>query len=340
MDKIKQIFSGNKVDLVPIWIMRQAGRYMPEYRQVRNSVSNFLNLCYDVDKIVEVTLQPIKRFKLDAAIIFSDILVLPHSLGWDVTFEEGVGPILHQFKSEGDFKYLNSDPNETLKKVYNAISKVRALLPANTSLIGFAGGPWTVVSYILEGRGKQDFSVSKKFVYQNKKLVKELIDFITEKTIMHLIGQVKAGCNLVQLFDSWAGILSGVEYDEFVIKPTSIIVSKIKEQFPHIPIIGFPRGSGFLYEKYIQYTGIDAIGVDQFVPVGLMQKWQKKIVVQGNLDPVILLTDKNIIAEKVDNILSNMSGSNFIFNLGHGILPNTPIENVEFLVNHVREFRY
>ena len=340
MDKIKQIFSGNAIETVPIWIMRQAGRYLPEYRNVRKSISNFLDLCYDVDKIVEVTLQPINRFKFDAAIIFSDILVLPHSLGWNVTFEEGVGPIIHKFTSEADFKYLKSDPKEALQKVYNAISNVRALLPTNTSLIGFAGSPWTVVSYMLEGRGKQDFSVSKKFVYQNKNLVKELIDFMTEKTIMHLIGQVKAGCNVLQLFDSWSGVLGATEYEELIIKPTSTIVAKIKEQLPNIPIIGFPRGSGLLYEDYINSTGIDAIGVDQFVPVSFMRKWQKKVVVQGNLDPVVLLTNKNIIAEKVENILSNISGSNFIFNLGHGILPNTPIENVEFLINHVREFKY
>jgi uroporphyrinogen decarboxylase len=306
---------------------------------VRKNTGSFLDLCYNPEKAAEVTIQPIRRFDFSGAIIFSDILVLPHALGWNVRFEESIGPVLQQFKSEEDFKYLENSDSDKLDKVYKAINIVRANLPSDKFLIGFAGSPWTVVSYMLEGKGKQDFSVSKKFLYQNRELAKKLVDLITDKTIMHLNKQIEAGCNVIQLFDSWSGMLGGSEYDEFVIQPTAKIVSTIKKHYPEVPIIGFPKGSGFLYEKYINDTGIDIVGVDQFVPLGEMRKWQEKIVVQGNLDPVILLTNKNVIADKVDKILSSLDHMNFIFNLGHGILPTTPIENVEFLINYVREFK-
>ncbi len=325
---------------IPIWLMRQAGRYLPEYRKIRKTISGFLDLCYDVEKAVEVTLQPIRRYGFDAAIIFSDILVLPDALGWDVRFEENIGPVLRQFISQDDFKYLKANYAEKLNKVYQIINQVRAKLPSTTQLIGFTGSPWTVMTYMLEGRGKQNFEISKKFIYQNNKLAQELVDFITEKTIIHLAGQINAGVDLIQLFDSWAGILGEAEYNQFVIEPTKKIVRTLKKNFPSLPIIGFPRGSGFLYEQYIDNTGVDAIGVDQFVPVAIMKSWSKKIVVQGNLDPFILLTNREIIAKKVSEILINFKDRNFIFNLGHGVMPNTPVENVEFLVNYVREFKY
>ncbi|MCC8371621.1 MAG: uroporphyrinogen decarboxylase [Rickettsia endosymbiont of Pseudomimeciton antennatum] len=339
MNQLLQTFKNNN-NSVPIWLMRQAGRYLPEYQKIRRTVSGFLDLCYDVNKAVEITLQPIRRYNFDAAIIFSDILVLPNALGWDVKFEENIGPILRKFQSKEDFKYFRGDSGKKLNLVYEIINKIKASLPIDTALIGFAGSPWTVMTYILEGKGKQNFETSKKFIYENNNLAQELLDFITEKTIIHLIGQVKAGADLVQLFDSWAGILEEKEYNQFVIQPTKKIVLSLKEQFPHLPVIGFPRGSGLLYEKYINNTGVDVIGVDQFVPVSTMKLWSKKIVVQGNLDPFILLTNKEIIAEKANKIISNFKEKNFIFNLGHGILPNTPVENVEFLVNYVRKFRY
>lgn len=339
MNQILQTFKKNN-NYTPIWLMRQAGRYLPEYQKIRKNVSGFLNLCYDVNKAVEVTLQPIRRYNFDAAIVFSDILVLPDALGWDVKFEENIGPILRKFQSKEDFKYLKENSSEKLNVVYEIINKIKANLPTNTVLIGFAGSPWTVMTYMLEGKGKQSFETSKRFIYENNNLAQELLDFITEKTIIHLIGQVRAGADLVQLFDSWAGILEETEYDQFVIQPTKKIVIALKKQFPYLPIIGFPRGSGLLYEKYINNTGVDVIGVDQFVPVSSMKLWSEKIIVQGNLDPFILLTNQEIIEEKVSKIILNFKRKNFIFNLGHGILPNTPVENVEFLVNYVRKFRY
>jgi uroporphyrinogen decarboxylase len=320
---------------VPIWIMRQAGRYLPEYREVRASVNSFLELCYDPVKAAEVTMQPINRFGLDAAIIFSDILVLPDALGFDVKFEADIGPRLRKFESEDDFKYLEQDPSDKLNRVYEAISIVKSKL-GNKPLIGFVGSPWTVASYMLEG-GRSNFEESRKFLYQNRDLSHKLINFLTDHTINHLKGQIKAGASIVKLFDSWAGILPESEYNEFVIEPTRQIVHAIKMEYPHIPIIGFPKGSGFFYEKYIDETKIDIIAVDPCISLSKMREWQDKITVQGNLDPVVLLTDKKTIEAKVNQIFSMLKRENYIFNLGHGILKNTKIENVEFLVKLVRE---
>ncbi len=328
-----------KNNFVPIWFMRQAGRYLPEYMEIRKNVPDFLELCYDSKKAAIVTMQPIERFDFNAAIIFSDILVLPHALGWRVKFEKGEGPLLQKFETDKDLLYLSGGLNEKVNHVYDTINKVRASLNKEVSLIGFAGSPWTVASYMLEGRGKQDFSVSKNFLYTKKDLASQLIEIITNRTIEYLLGQVNAGADIIQLFDSWAGILSGEEYNDFVIKPTKKIVNSIKDKYPNLPIIGFPRGSGYLYQEYIDKTNIDAVGVDQFVPINMMKKWQDKLVVQGNFDPVLLLGSKEIIEKKANNILSELGGKNFIFNLGHGILPETPVENVEFLVNYVKNYR-
>ena len=324
---------------IPIWFMRQAGRYLPEYMDIRKDSSDFLELCYDSEKAKKVTLQPIDRFDFDAAIIFSDILVLPHALGWKVAFKKGEGPILQKFETDKDLLYINNDFDKKINCIYDTVNKVRLSLDKNKSLIGFAGSPWTVASYMLEGKGKQDFSVSKNFLYNNKKLALQLIDIITEKTIEYLLGQINAGVDIIQLFDSWAGVLSGEEYEDFVIKPTKKIVSLVKRKYPSLPIIGFPRGSGYLYQEYIDQTDIDAIGVDQFVPINTMKKWQENIIVQGNFDPVLLLGKKEIIEKKANDILTCLDSKNFIFNLGHGILPNTPIENVQFLVNYVRNYQ-
>lgn len=324
---------------VPIWLMRQAGRYMPEYMEIRSSISNFLELCYDSSKASKVTMQPIDRFDMDAAIIFSDILVLPHALGWDVAFKKGEGPVLKKFESETDLKILQDSFLPQINNVYDTVSKTRAMLPKTKSLIGFAGSPWTVASYMLEGKGKTDFSVSKNFLYNKNQLAKQLIQIITDKTIEYLSMQIEAGADVIQLFDSWSGMLNGEQYDDFVIKPTIEIISALKKKYPSVPMIGFPKGSGYKYDKYIKQTGIDAVGVDQFTPLSEVKRWQKNIVVQGCLDPVILLGDKENIKKEVEEILSTLDDKNFIFNLGHGILPTTPPANVEYLVNYVREYK-
>ncbi len=336
MSKIIKTFQKRNTS-IPIWLLRQAGRYLKEYTVVRSSVNNFLDLCYDVKKAVNITLQPLKKFNLDAAIIFSDILVLPHALGWDVSFKQGEGPLLKKFESEKDMFLLNKKLSKEIQKIYETVSKVRASLSKEKTLIGFAGSPWTVVYYMLEGRAKRDFSVSKNFLYSKNKIAKQLVNIITEKTIEYLFGQIEAGAETLQLFDSWSGVLNGKHYDDFVIEPTKKICLAIKEKYPSVPIIGVPRGSGYNYKKYIVSTGIDGIGVDQFVPIHKMKEWQKKLVVQGNLDPVVLLGNKDNIKNAVDELLSSLDHTNFIFNLGHGILQATPPENVEYLVNYVKE---
>ena len=234
---------------------------------------------------------------------------------------------------------MNDNFDKKINNIYDTVSYVRSNLRKDKSLIGFAGSPWTVVSYMIEGKGKQDFSVSKNFLYTKHKLALQLINIITDKTIEYLSNQIEAGADVIQLFDSWSGVLSGEEYKKFVINPTKKIVDSLKIKYPQIPIIGFPRGSGYLYEDYIDQTNIDGVGVDQFIPLEIMKKWQDKIVVQGNFDPVLLLTNKEIIENKANDILSKIKNKNFIFNLGHGILQNTPVQNVEFLVNYVRNYK-
>lgn len=334
-DQTKNLFPLCKTS--PIWLLRQAGRYMPEYMKIRNGVSDFLELCYDSDKASRVTMQPIERYDLDAAILFADILLLPDVLGWDVAFKKGEGPVLKQLKTQQDLKSLKPHLDSKIDHIYDTVRKVRSTLSKEKSLIGFAGSPWTVASYMIEGRGKHDFSISKSLIYSDKATVDGLIDILTEQTIIYLVNQVRAGADIVMLFDSWSGVLNGDEYDRYVIEPTKKIVSSLKSEFPTLPIIGFPRGSGYNYDSYIDQTGIDVVSVDQFTPLKQMRKWQEKIIVQGNLDPVVLLSDKDAIMRKVDDIFSILDQKNFIFNLGHGILPTTNPENVEFLVEYVRE---
>lgn len=323
-----------------IWLMRQAGRYLPEYRAIRANFSNFLDLCYDLQAATEVTLQPIRRFDFDYAILFSDILVLPHLLGWDVKFAQGEGPLLRRFAASQDLDYIKKQNfSENSTKVYEIISNIRVKLSPTKPLIGFVGSPWTVATYMIEGKGKQDFLLCKNMLKTNRKLLLDLIDFLTEQTILHLSNQIKAGANIVKLFDSWAGVLEGNDYIDMVVLPTQKIVTALKQAFPQVPIIGFPKGSGENYEIYLQSVQVDILAVDQFISVEKMADWKKQVVVQGNLDPLLLLTqDKQELANAIDNILCSVGGNNFIFNLGHGIVPQTPMDNVEFLVNHVRKY--
>jgi uroporphyrinogen decarboxylase len=322
----------------PIWLMRQAGRYLPEYLEVRAKMGNFLDLCYSPKFASEVTLQPIKRFDFDAAIIFSDILVIADSLGIKVDFEENIGPIVENIANEQEISKLKlDDQNEKLLKVYEAINLTRASLPQNKSLIGFAGGAWTVASYIFANNDLKDkFEPACLIAFQNPDFVEKLIEIIAEQTASHLINQIDAGCDVVQIFESWAGLLPEAEFERFIIKPTKYITSKVKSKFPNVKIIGFPRASGYLYERYIRETGIDAVSIDQYVPLEQMRKFQNEVVVQGNLSPLVLFSTKEKIKEEVLKIKNALSGKPYIFNLGHGILPKTPIENVEYMIESVR----
>ncbi len=338
--KLLNIFQNRLDNSPPVWIMRQAGRYLPEYKEVRNNTGSFLDLCYNPLMAAEVTLQPIKRFDLDAAIIFSDILIIPHSLGLEVSFEKDMGPKVEIIDEESKLSQLKINPvSEKLEKVYEAISLVKTRIDSQKTLIGFVGAPWTVATYILEGKGKHAFEKSKLIAYKKPEFLQKLIDVITQQTIFHILGQIKAGADVIQIFDSWAGVLGEVDYRKFVINPTKQIIKEVKKTYPDVPIIGFPKGSGFMYYEYIANTGIEGVGLDHTVTLNQMSEFAKNIVVQGNLDPVVLLSSKEVIAERAGLILDAMINKRFIFNLGHGILPDTPIENMEFLIEYVRNYK-
>lgn len=334
---ILEIFNNKKVSPA-IWLMRQAGRYLPEYRKVRQETKHFLDLCYNSDLASEVTIQPIRRFNFDAAIIFSDILVVPDSMGIKVRFKENQGPVLEEIQTiEALNNALSRKNQDKLLPVYEAIRKTKKQLPENVALIGFSGGAWTLASYIVEGQLSRDLSIIKPIYYNNKYFLEKLIDHLVENVSQHLINQIKAGAELLQIFDSWAGMLAGKDYEDLIIKPTQKIIEKVKAIYPNIPIICFPRMSGLQYEKFCHEVNCDAIGVDQYMSLKWLKKHSNSKIIQGNLDPLVLFSNsKDLIREKVDAILEDLEGQNFIFNLGHGVLPKTPPENVEFLVNYVK----
>ncbi|MFN7037955.1 MAG: uroporphyrinogen decarboxylase [Alphaproteobacteria bacterium] len=343
MDKkekpLLEVLKNKRKDILPIWIMRQAGRYLPEYREVRSKVKNFLELCYSPDLATEVTLQPIRRFNFDAAIIFSDILVIPDALGVNVRFVENEGPKLDPITSLADVNKLKTDQIiEKLTPVYEAIKLTKKNLPEEKTLIGFAGSPWTISTYMIQGKISKDFNESKVEAYRNSEYYIKLIDILVESIIIHCSEQIKSGVEVIQLFDSWAGILPEELYCKFVIAPTQKIVNHLKDKYPHIPIIGFPKNSGMFYKKYIDFIKPDGLSVDSSLPLEYLSSLGKEVTLQGNLDPAILFTDKKTIEKQVYKILAATKHNPFIFNLGHGILPKTPIENVEFLLEIIRKY--
>lgn len=334
LEKIIRCLPGNEV---PIWLMRQAGRYLEEYRQVRSTTNSFLEFCYNPEKASEVTLQPIRRFDFDASIIFSDILVIPDALGVNVSFQTGEGPVLQKISAK-DICNLKYNPNK-LQPVYEAIKLVRQELAPEKSLIGFAGSPWTLSTYMVEGGGSKDFHNVKSWAYADPTSFSKLIYILADSIIEHAIAQIEAGVNVFQFFDSWAGtVAAGDEFTKWVIEPTAYIVSKIKGKYPDVPIIGFPRGAGVSYLEYAFKTGVDAISVDYNMPIEWIAE-KVDIAIQGNLDPVLLKNNKQQALVQASKILNIMKGRKFIFNLGHGILPETPIENVEALVKLVKNFK-
>jgi uroporphyrinogen decarboxylase len=327
------------MELPKIWLMRQAGRYLPEYQEVRKKISSFLELCYDPENAAKVTMQPIERFDLSAAIVFSDILVTADSLGIKVEFKEGIGPIVETITSLEKAESLKiTEKCEQFNKIRKTIEIIKTKID-NKPIIGFVGGAWTVCAYILEGRGKTDFKEAVKMTYTNPKLVQTLINKITEQNIYYLKEQIRGGAEIIQIFESHAGIVPSNYLEEIIIKPTNLICQAIKKEFPKIKIIGFPRGSGYFYDKFINETDIDIIGCDQHVPIQKMKEWQNHKVVQGNLDPLVLFSDQQNIKTRVDYIMQNLDPSKLIFNLGHGILPNTPVDNVKFLVDYVKSWK-
>ncbi len=328
------------VEIPPVWLMRQAGRFLPEYREVRASVAGFLELCFTPEKAAEVTLQPVRRFGMDAAILFADILLLPYAMGQGLAFEEGEGPKLDAIRKEKDLSILKLERiDERLSPVYETVERVRRRLAPETALIGFGGAPWTGATYRVEGGSSRDFTNVKSWAFGEDGF-DSLIDLLVQGTIHYLERQIDAGAEVVQLFDTWAGVLPEEQFRRFVIDPTKRIVDALKQSVPGIPVIGFPRGAGVLSEAYARETGIDAIGLDSATPPSwAATQLQPICAVQGNLDPVQLLAGGSSMERAVHTILDELAGGPLIFNLGHGILPSTPPEHVSELLRIVRARR-
>jgi uroporphyrinogen decarboxylase len=322
-----------------MWLMRQAGRYLPEYREVRASVGGFLELCYTPPLAAEVTLQPIRRYGFDAAILFSDILVVPDALGQGVRFVEGEGPRLDAIGSSAELARL--DPSATggkFGRVYETVARLRQDLPPETALIGFCGAPWTVATYMVGGQGSSDQAAARQLAYRDRTTFARLIDIVTEASIDYLDGQVRAGADVLQIFDSWAGNLPDGEFETWVMAPTKRIVTELKRRHPDTPIIGFPRGAGANAERYVAETGVEGLGCDTAMPLQQMRALADRsgVAVQGNLDPLLLAAGGPNFEARVRETLQVMRGAPFVFNLGHGIVPHTPPENVARLVDLVR----
>jgi uroporphyrinogen decarboxylase len=333
------VLSGKQADRVPFWFMRQAGRYLPEYRELRSKHPDFLAFCYNPQAACEATLQPIHRFGMDAAIIFSDILVVPHALGAEVAFEAGEGPRLTPVDSEQALKSLSlTRLEEKLAPVYEAIRLTRSALPKETALIGFAGCPWTLACYRVEGRGTRKFDRTKKIAQEDGLFFDRLMTLLCRAVVRHLDLQVRAGAEAVQLFDSWAGILNGEDYQNRVVEPMIRIVADFRKIHPHVPIIGFPRQSGVKFLAYAKETGVNAVSVDGSVPLSwLRDRLQPQVVVQGALDQNLLAENREAMLKETDDIISHLGGRPFIFNLAHGVLPHTPVEHVAALCDRIRQ---
>ena len=330
--------AGKTVSPPPIWLMRQAGRYLPEYREVRGKVANFLDLCLNPKLAAEVTLQPLRRFQFDAAIVFSDILIVPYALGQKVEFVEGEGPRLEPVKDGKAVASLDRKAaGKALAAVYETIERVVTELPKTVPLIGFCGAPWTVATYMVEGGGSKDQAEARLLAYSAPATFERLIDLLVDVSADYLMQQVKAGARALQIFDSWAGSLPEDGFDRWCIAPTRQLVERVKAEAPGTPVIGFPRGAGLHAERYARETGVDAIGCDTGQPLAFIKdRLQTLVPVQGNLDPVLLVAGGAGLDRRVQAILAALASGPFIFNLGHGILPDTPVDHVARLVHLVR----
>lgn len=331
---------GEKVRPVPFWLMRQAGRYLPEYREIRTKAKNFIEFCATPELTVEATLQPIRRYHMDAAILFSDILVVPHALGQKVAFESGEGPKLEALADEADFARLSmNDFHEKLEASYETLRRLKTALPQETALIGFAGAPWTVATYMIEGGSSKEFLKAKAWAWkEDGRLLERLTDLLAEATAEYLLAQIAAGAETVQLFDSWAGALPEEEFRRFSIRPTRRIVERLRAKYPEVPIIGFPKGAGALYEIFVKETGVDAVSLDGSVSLSWAAKnLQPHAALQGNLDNVLLYCGGQAMEREINRIIEILGKGAFVFNLAHGVLQHTPPENVARLVEIVKE---
>lgn len=331
------VLKGEHRDPPPVWLMRQAGRYLPEYRALRAEKGGFLELVYDSDAACEITIQPLRRFKMDGAILFSDILIIPHGMGQGLTFGPGEGPQLTPPLAFADWQSLTPAPGY-FDKIYETVAKVRAAIDPSVTMLGFAGSPWTIATYMVNGYGSKDQAETRALAYTDPTAFQSLIDAIVEATVTYLSGQIRAGAQTVQLFDSWAGSLSPAQFERWVITPTAAITSQLMALHPDTPIIGFPKGAGAKLAAYAAETGVDAVGLDETLdPVWADSVLPKGMPVQGNLDPLALLAGGPALETAVTRIRAAFDRRPHIFNLGHGIIKETPISHVEVLMDLVRK---
>lgn len=331
--------SGENTAERPVWLMRQAGRYLPEYRALRASKGGFLNLVYDSEAAAEITLQPIRRFGFDGAILFSDILIVPYAMGQDLQFLVGEGPHLSPRLLDASLGSLSAVP-ERLSPIYDTVRQVKAALPADKTLLGFAGSPWTVATYMVAGEGSRDQHDTRALAYRDRAGFQAIIDAIVAVTVQYLIGQIEAGAEAVQLFDSWSGSLAPSEFERWVIAPNAAIVRQLKARYPNVPVIGFPKGAGEKLAAYARETGVDAIGIDETIdPLWAARELPAGMPVQGNLDPLLLLAGGAELEQQALRILEAFADRPHVFNLGHGIGQTTPVEHVGQLLALVRGWK-
>lgn len=337
--KILRALAGETLQTPPIWMMRQAGRYLPEYRATRAEAGDFLSLCYNSDLAAEVTLQPIRRYGFDAAILFADILLLPQALGADLWFETGEGPRLSTITREEDFAVLKGidDIHDTLAPIYETVRILSRELPKETTLIGFAGAPWTVATYMIAGRGTPDQGPAHALKAENRALFEKIIDRLTRSTVEYLAQQIEAGAEVVKLFDSWAGSLEGQDFHDFALTPAKQIIAALKARYPDVPIIAFPREAGNNYIGFAKATGADCVAVDNSVsPEWVAEHVQSHGCVQGNLKSSHMVSGGQALIDETRHIVAALSKGPHIFNLGHGITPDADPENVQIMIDTVR----
>ncbi len=335
------VLSGQRQSIPPMWMMRQAGRYLPEYREVRAKAGGFLDLCFNPELAAEVTLQPIRRFGFDAAIIFSDILVIPYALGRSVRFEVGEGPRLDPLDDPAKVATLSPRADfGKLEPVFQALKLVRGALDPKIALIGFCGAPWTVATYMVAGQGTPDQAPARMLAYRAPEAFAKIIDVLVENSIQYLLGQLKAGADALQIFDTWAGVLPPREFQRWSVEPTRRIVEGVRAKAPQAKIIGFPRGASAQLPLYVEQTKVDGVSIDWTAESSLIREQvQNRVAVQGNLDPLALIAGGDALDRAIDDALTSYASGRYIFNLGHGIQPETPIAHVEQMLKRVRGYK-
>lgn len=334
-----RVLGGETLSPPPLWLMRQAGRYLPEYRETRAKVGSFLDLCYSPEHAVEVTLQPIRRYGFDAAILFSDILVIPDALKRNVRFTEGHGPEMEPIDEAGIFALKADGVLGHVAPVMETVRRLRSELPDETTLLGFCGAPWTVATYMIAGHGTPDQAPARLFAYQYPKAFEHLLTLLADISADYLVAQIDAGADAVQIFDSWAGVLGEKEFEAFAARPVARMIASVKARRPRARIIAFAKGAGYLLKTYRQKTGADAIGLDWSVPLAFAKELQREGPVQGNLDPMRVVAGGRALEDGIDDILQQLGNGPLIFNLGHGITPQANPAHVSALVERVRAWK-